>query len=342
VAIRRPELSAALGEDYPRTFVRLQRMFRARGIPAEEAADLAQETAARLIAHLDRRGEVAEDPMPLIHRIATNLMIDRARSHDRRVVSLDPIEHDSPAREDVVEEVSRRHRRRVVRNAIEELSDRQRTAIALSLDGMSPVEIAERLGLERNAADALLFRARRSLADRLKGLREELHGIGLVAIVKIRSMARRGSDAPAAPQMVAASPAFMNVASAALVLAVSAFGQSAPALASAVRGAAPTRAGVHAVAAAPAAANVAGARASTGGDARGNVVRHDMVVNAKDTHVRVVEHVGSGDDDTNGVGVDIWRVREGQGGSYAGPALDAASSRVCADGSFKTVCGPRE
>ncbi|MCA1830923.1 MAG: sigma-70 family RNA polymerase sigma factor [Actinobacteria bacterium] len=219
--------NAAITEQYPATFHRLQRMFRARGIPREEAADLAQETATRLLIHLDRHGQIdgRDDPTPLINRIATNLMIDRARSSARRVISLDAMEEERPHADTLEDQVARRQHKFLVRRAMRELNERQRLAIALSLDGLTPAEIANALGLERNAADALLHRARRRLGERLRSMQRELHGLGVVGLLRLRAVGRRAVDS--AERVAVAAPALAPAMSAAIVLALG--GSSAPA-----------------------------------------------------------------------------------------------------------------
>lgn len=169
-------------------------MFRMRGLTPEDAADLAQEAAARAILHLRRRGQDGDELDPLLNRIARNLLIDRARSAAPRLVSLDDAEELGDAGDDPSEEVSRRQVRRAVRHAIGELPPRHRTAITFSLSGLTPAQVAERMGIRRNAADALLHRARRSLAERLRGTGHDMLGAIGVLGLKIRVASRRLVD----------------------------------------------------------------------------------------------------------------------------------------------------
>lgn len=328
MALRRSQLAAELDEEYPSTFLRLQRMFRSRGVPAEEAADMAQETAVRLLAHLERRGDVAPDPGPLIHRIATNLMIDRARSHSRRVISLEDSAIDEPAApDDTHEEVSRRHRDDVLWRAIGKLSDKQRLAIAMSLRGMAPAEIAGRLGIERNAVDALLHRGRRTLADRLHGVREGLLAFPAIAAVKVRSTLRRGFSTDGA-QMLSASPALGNLASAVVALALAAGAFSPPvSIASAV---AVASAHPGAVSAVRAPARAPGTTAKPGGGASVARPRARVAVDPRDHSVDVKTGVRDPiTGETEPVEIQIWQTRDDAQRGVIGPTLDSATDTTC-------------
>jgi hypothetical protein len=64
----------------------------------------------------------------------------------------------------------------------------------MSLEGLSPAEIAQTLGIKRNAADAILHRARRHLAMRLKDCRDAVWGASGFVWLRIRLGARRAAD----------------------------------------------------------------------------------------------------------------------------------------------------
>lgn len=185
-----PEIPPELDQTYRRTFARLKGLFRARGCTPEEAADLAQEAAMRAYMHVQRWGATG-DLDPLINRIARNLLIDR---HRRVAPHLVPLEnaadvHDPQA--DPTEEVIRRQESNEIRSAVNELSSRHQTALMYSMGGMSPAEVGDRLGIGRNAADALLHRARRSLRERLRHVGEGALGIGVWFRIRIRNAAGR-------------------------------------------------------------------------------------------------------------------------------------------------------
>lgn len=216
------ELPLELDQTYRATFERLRRWFRVRGCTPEEAADLAQEAAVRAYVHVRRWGASGDGLDPLINRIARNLLIDRYRRGAPYLVPLDDAAEMHDPTQDPTEEVIRRQRRRAVRRAVAQLPDRHQTAILYSLGGMSPAEVGEKMGIGRNAADALLHRARRSLAERLRLVGEGAFGIAALGWIKIRSAARRltspaGGEAAAGALMQAG----VAVAAAALVVAIS-------------------------------------------------------------------------------------------------------------------------
>jgi RNA polymerase sigma-70 factor (ECF subfamily) len=214
------EVPLELDQTYLATFGRLKRWFRARGCTPEEAADLAQDAAIRAYVHIRRWGVTGDGLDPLINRIARNLLIDRYRRGTPYLVSLEDAAEVHDPEQDPTEEVDRRQRRRAVRHAVASLPDRHKTAILYSLNGMSPAEVGQKMGIGRNAADALLHRARRSLAERLRHVGEGSFGIAAIGWFKLRAAARRlsparGGEAAAAGLMQAG----VVVAAAALVAA---------------------------------------------------------------------------------------------------------------------------
>ena len=215
-------LPRELDAGFTLTFRRLRRLFLSRGVPREEAADLAQEAIARALLHLNRRGghDGYEGVDPLLNRIATNLLIDRARAAGPRLVSIESAEEIETG-QDPSEEVARLHEYRAVRAAIGQLSTRHRHALLLTLEGMTPAEIADHFGIQRNAADALLHRARRRLADRLRVATDAALGLVALVALRVRSAARRGADLARGLEGYALGPAVLQAASVALVVAVS-------------------------------------------------------------------------------------------------------------------------
>jgi RNA polymerase sigma factor CnrH len=154
-------------------------MFRARGCTPEEAADLAQDAAVRAYVHIRRWGVNGTGLDPLLNRIARNLLIDRYRRTTPHIVPLDDAGELHDPDQDPTEEVARRQRSRAVHTAIQDLPARHQTAITYSLSGLSPEEVGRRMGIGRNAADALLHRARRSLKERLQTVGEGMFGFAL-------------------------------------------------------------------------------------------------------------------------------------------------------------------
>ncbi len=139
-----------------------------------EAEDVAQETFVRLWRNLDSwRPE-----RPLLHwlqRVTHNLCIDRLRK--RKPVSIDSVpdlvhQGFSPATNVYREELGAS-----IEAAIQELPDRQRSAILLChQEGYSNIETAEIMEISVEAVESLLARGRRSLRKQLAQLRQELEG----------------------------------------------------------------------------------------------------------------------------------------------------------------------
>ena len=156
--------------------------FRAKGVPRDEAADMANETMVRLLVHLKRHGRSRTDLGPLVRTIARNLLIERVRKAPVTVV---PLGEDVDVADDALEpadHVLASERREAVREAIRSLSPRHRHVVGMWMEGRTPGEIARSLGVKRNAVDAILHRARRSLASKLDGG----GALGLVAIIGLR------------------------------------------------------------------------------------------------------------------------------------------------------------
>lgn len=165
--------------------------FRAKGVPSDEAADMANETMVRLLVHLKRHGRSRTDLGPLVRTIARNLVIERVR---RAPVVLVPLGDDVDVADEAPEPADHllaSERREAVREAIRALSPRHRHVVGMWMDGRTPGEIARSLGVKRNAVDAILHRARRSLAARLDGG----GALGLVAFIglRLRVFARRAA-----------------------------------------------------------------------------------------------------------------------------------------------------
>jgi RNA polymerase sigma factor CnrH len=166
-------------------------MFRARGCTPEEAADLAQDAAVRAFVHIRRWGVNGTGLDPLLNRIARNLLIDRYRRTTPHIVPLDDAGELQDPDQDPTEEVARRQRTHAVRSAIKGLPVRHQTAITYALNGLTPEEVGKRMGIGRNAADALLHRARRSLKERLQTVGEGMFGVALGIRVRWDDLSRR-------------------------------------------------------------------------------------------------------------------------------------------------------
>ncbi len=107
-----------------------------------------------------------------LYRVMTNRCID----YKRKVVPFAPIDAETmadptPAADDAMASKQRALR---VRAALAELPERQRAAVTLSyFEGVTNAEAAEAMGMQLNAFQQLLFRARQSLKQSLSGERAE-------------------------------------------------------------------------------------------------------------------------------------------------------------------------
>jgi RNA polymerase sigma-70 factor (ECF subfamily) len=199
---------------YRASLGRLVGFFRAKGVPREEAADLANETIVRMLVHLKRHGRDRADLGPLVRTIARNLLVERVRKQAPVIV---PLGDDIDVADDELEPVDQlvmSERRQAVRQAIGSLSPRHRHVVGMWMEGRTPAEIARELGIKRNAVDAILHRARRSLAAKLDG--GGVMGVFGLAFIRLRVLSRRvaeivgsidptGQAAPAASLTLAAA-----------------------------------------------------------------------------------------------------------------------------------------
>jgi RNA polymerase sigma factor (sigma-70 family) len=120
-----------------------------------DAEDLVQEAFAALI----RRGGpvAADDAARMLATCARNAHVTRWRRERRRIVG---IELDGPCRTDVLATVADRLELASVASAVARLPERQRRALALAGGGCSSREIGTEFGIEPNAVNQLLHRAR--------------------------------------------------------------------------------------------------------------------------------------------------------------------------------------
>ncbi|QEN85799.1 sigma-70 family RNA polymerase sigma factor [Labrys sp. KNU-23] len=136
---------------------------RRKGVTAENAADLTQETFLRLLS-AEAHAEVDHaNPRALLHRIARNLRIDQQRRE--RLVLKDEladeafvaISDDRPSPETIV---SDRQRLAIVTVALAELPDRTRQAFQMHRLGEKTIsEIARELGLSTTRTWTLIREA---------------------------------------------------------------------------------------------------------------------------------------------------------------------------------------
>jgi RNA polymerase sigma-70 factor (ECF subfamily) len=131
----------------------------------EEAEDAAQTTFLYAYRGLDR-GVVPVHERPWLLSIARNVCLSRTDAARRRAVE---VAQDPHAIEETVAAPAPSGELDGLTDALAKLTEQQRHAILLrEWHGLTYSEIAERLELSQAAVETLLFRARRSLARRLR------------------------------------------------------------------------------------------------------------------------------------------------------------------------------
>lgn len=148
---------------YRSTFPDLVRFLHRKVWDVERARDLAQEAFVRALRHEPRR------PRAWLFQVAANLARDEARMVLRRKRHLVLLRGEAESREgtmrDPTAEMDERKRWSRVREALDELSEKDREALLLWDAGQSYTEIARHTGLAVGAVGTTLARARRRLAE---------------------------------------------------------------------------------------------------------------------------------------------------------------------------------
>jgi RNA polymerase sigma-70 factor, ECF subfamily len=147
---------------------------------ADEAEDLAQEVFLRVYRTRQKYTPRAKFSTWLF-TIANNLALNTLRTRQRKpTVPLDPTAGNTSSAIPAANVTDRRDRppthqlqqqelTAVIREALDELNDRQRVAVVLNkFEDMGYAEIAEVMGLTPKAVKSLLSRARRRLRERLQ------------------------------------------------------------------------------------------------------------------------------------------------------------------------------
>lgn len=161
---------------YEQKRANLARFFAARLGSRAEAEDLVQDLYLRINA-MDHLGPV-DNPSALLHRIASNLMLDRLRSQKRagardadwRAVNTVAVAGhevaDEPTAEAVVES---RQRLKALVDAVEDLPEKTKQAFQLhKLDGLSHAETARRMGISVSTVEKHISSALKTLTRRLR------------------------------------------------------------------------------------------------------------------------------------------------------------------------------
>jgi len=162
-----------------RHYERLVRFIKRRSSSADDAADLAQDTFARLSAA--DLGQVRE-PASFLFATALNLLRDRARSAQARHAALTiPVDDmqlicPAPHAENVLDG---EQRMRSLEAALRELSPKCRAVFVLfHFDGVSQREIADRLRISVSMVEKYVKQAMSHCQRRLDELNGELHDKG--------------------------------------------------------------------------------------------------------------------------------------------------------------------
>lgn len=167
---------AALLGLYEEKRANLVRFFAARLGSRAEAEDLIQDLYLK-ISGIETLGPI-DNPSALLHRMGSNLMLDRLRSQKRsgtRENDWRGINTTSLAGEDVADEpsadevVASRQRLRALVEAVEDLPEKTRQAFQLhKLDGHSHVETARRMGISVSTVEKHISSALKTLTRRLR------------------------------------------------------------------------------------------------------------------------------------------------------------------------------
>jgi RNA polymerase sigma-70 factor (ECF subfamily) len=139
---------------------------------AADADEVSQEAFLRIWSHAGRWQSDRVKFTTWLYRIARNLAIDRHRKN-RRTTDDDVtmMIDESPEMAHMIE-VDQRHR--ILRGAVAQLPERQRTALVLChFDGMSNQDAAAVLDVTVEALESLLSRARRTLKTTLRPLLDQ-------------------------------------------------------------------------------------------------------------------------------------------------------------------------
>lgn len=140
-----------------------------------DAEDVAQEVFLRVWTHADRWQPGKAQFGTWLHRVATNLCLDRIRKNRGGTEDIDAIPEpasDEPGPDRKLEQSQLAAR---VDAALGQLPARQRAAIALShYQGLSNTETADILDVSVEAVESLLSRARRQLRAELATEKDEL------------------------------------------------------------------------------------------------------------------------------------------------------------------------
>jgi RNA polymerase sigma-70 factor (ECF subfamily) len=134
----------------------------------DRAHDLAQEAFVRALRH------EPDQPRAWLFSVARNLARDEARTVIRRRRHLQLVRSEEMERavEGPESDMELARRRGAVRDALSQLSERDREALLLWDAGLSYDEISAQTGLSRGAVGTTLSRARRRLVEAYRALED--------------------------------------------------------------------------------------------------------------------------------------------------------------------------
>ncbi|MBI2402848.1 MAG: sigma-70 family RNA polymerase sigma factor [Gemmatimonadetes bacterium] len=147
---------------YRETYADLVRFLHRKVWDPDQAQDLAQETFARALDH------DPENPRAFVFTIAANLARDEARAAIRRKKHLTLMAGgaaEAGVAADAPGAAEEQERANAVRQALDQLSERDREVLLLWDAGFDYAEIARQTGLKPGAIGTTLARARRKLVE---------------------------------------------------------------------------------------------------------------------------------------------------------------------------------
>ena len=156
-------------EVYEATYRELVRFLYRKVWDVERAQDLTQEVFVRALS------QEPESPRAWLFHVANNLARDEARKAITRREHLQLMRGEASAEAvtEVEEEMERTERIEAIRDALDQLSERDRDALLLWDAGLSYTEIARELGLSVGAVGTTLARARQRLVRAYNALEEK-------------------------------------------------------------------------------------------------------------------------------------------------------------------------
>jgi RNA polymerase sigma-70 factor (ECF subfamily) len=125
----------------------------------EDAQDAAQEVFLRLF---QKQSQIEGDPKPWLYRVTVNVCNDWYR---KRVLIAQPDEQAADPSRDALATITLEERKRLLREGLETLGERERTAIVLrDIEGLPTQEVAKILGVEEVTVRSQISVARVKLA----------------------------------------------------------------------------------------------------------------------------------------------------------------------------------